>query len=193
MPRRDELWDAILPIAAGVMVAACASTVDVAPREPIEVMSEGPREILAGEPDPIPESPREGIHDPLEPPESPRVVVVHDGGAHHTPEKVFFRENSARISPNSHDLLDEIVSVLKQNPQVLRVAVEGHADPREASPISLGRARAKAVRNFLVDKGIAPERLVVESHASQRPLADSSTPAGQARNRRVQFRILEQV
>jgi outer membrane protein OmpA-like peptidoglycan-associated protein len=72
------------------------------------------------------------------------------------------------------------------------VAIEGHASTDEPAAPALSEARARAVLARMVAAGIDPKRLVVHGLGSSRPLDDGKTSEGRERNRRVEFRIVEQ-
>ena len=99
-----------------------------------------------------------------------------------------FEVNKAVLTPASHAILDEIVAGLKDRP-ALNVTVEGHTDitGTHAYNMDLSNRRAKAVVDYLVGKGISPERLNAIGYGPDRPIADNNTKAGRAKNRRVQF------
>jgi len=99
-----------------------------------------------------------------------------------------FEVNKAVITPSSYGILNEIVAALKARPD-LNVRVEGHTDSTGAHAynMDLSDRRAQAVVKYLVDRGIAPERLVSQGFGPDRPIADNATKEGRAKNRRVQF------
>ncbi len=112
-------------------------------------------------------------------------------------EGINFETGKADILPQFIPILDRAGQILKQTPSI-KVELAGHTDPREIntpefpSNWELSRARAEAVRRYLVDKyGIAPERLIANGYADTQPIAPNTTPEGMARNRRTEFRILE--
>lgn len=108
-------------------------------------------------------------------------------------ETVRFAGASASIDEKSHALLEEVARILEQHPQVTKLRVEGHTDslgPRAANQ-RLSQARAEAVVDFLVQRGVAAERLVPVGFGESRPLASNRTAEGRAKNRRVEFHILE--
>ncbi len=78
------------------------------------------------------------------------------------------------ISPASAKLLDEIVAVLKAHPYI-SVDLAGHTDPRapQAYNQALGLRRATSVRNYLLRKGIAPQRMTIRSMSFRNGLAMS--------------------
>ena len=56
--------------------------------------------------------------------------------------------------------------------------------------IGLSLRRAYTVRDFLIAQGVAPERLTARGYGPREPIADNSTPEGQAQNRRVELRVI---
>lgn len=92
-----------------------------------------------------------------------------------------------RKSFKSH--LDELAAQLVADPSV-KLTVSGHADSRGDKSFNqpLSENRAKAVKNYLVKKGVSADRITVEYFGEDRPKADNKTPEGQAINRRVEFK-----
>ena len=105
---------------------------------------------------------------------------------------VQFASGSARLQPGSAPALDRAARVLLDNPS-LRVEVAGHTDATGDAQqnVRLSRLRAEAVRQYLVDRGVAPQRLVAQGYGSTRPRAQGNTAAAHAQNRRVELRPLE--
>lgn len=108
-------------------------------------------------------------------------------------EEVFFDTGKATIKPESFAMLTEVAEVLKDNPDVTKVSVEGHTDSRgsDLANQKLSEARAASVRQFLIDKGVEPARLVSQGFGESRPLVKGNNEAAWARNRRVDILILE--
>lgn len=108
-------------------------------------------------------------------------------------QSVQFATNEARLLPESFGILDEVVDVLIRNPALVKLRVEGHTDQVGTAERNdaLSAARAEAVRAYLVEKGVAAERLLAVGFGFQKPVASNATEAGRARNRRVQFVIVE--
>ena len=106
--------------------------------------------------------------------------------------KVQFATGSDQVDRRSEPLLHQIAEALKANPWVGQVRIEGHTDnigdPRFNQ--SLSERRAASVREELIKRGIAPERLATKGYGESRPLAPNKAPAGRARNRRVEFIIV---
>ena len=96
------------------------------------------------------------------------------------------------IEKRSFKLLDNVVAVLKTHPDVAHVLVEGHTDSK-GNPkrnLELSDRRAKSVMKYLLDKGIAPERLTAKGYGQTKPIEDNKTAAGREKNRRVVFTIV---
>lgn len=110
-------------------------------------------------------------------------------------EKVQFEVNQAIIKPESYELLEDVAQVMRDNPQVKHVAIEGHAsaDGDDAQNLKLSDERAKAVMAHLVAKGkIDPARLTAEGFGEKRPIADNNTEEGREKNRRVEFNVVDE-
>jgi outer membrane protein OmpA-like peptidoglycan-associated protein len=105
-------------------------------------------------------------------------------------QKIHFAFKSSEIMRDSFAMLNEIVEVLRARPQV-QVRIEGHTDsvgtPKRNQKLS--EARAAAVRGYLIDKGIGPERLEARGYGQMQPIADNRTAIGREQNRRVEFII----
>jgi outer membrane protein OmpA-like peptidoglycan-associated protein len=109
-------------------------------------------------------------------------------------EKVFFQLNSARILPSVFPLLDNIASVIQAHPEIEQIRIEGHTDRtgRLDFNMKLSRRRAASVVDYLVRKGVSKDRLVSEGFGPTRPIVpDAKTRADLAKNRRVEFHIVE--
>ncbi len=104
---------------------------------------------------------------------------------------VNFDFDKSDIREDSRPILDEAVSLLADHRDVL-VIVGGHTDARgtEAYNQALSVRRAEAVFRYLVNRGIAPERLRTEGFGESKPVADNDTDSGRARNRRVELRVM---
>lgn len=116
----------------------------------------------------------------------PSTIVISD--------KVQFEVNKADIKQVSHMVLDEVVTVMKNNAQIELVQVEGHTDSTGAADFNttLSQQRAESVVKYLVSKGIAASRLTAKGYGPEKPIADNADAAGQEMNRRVEFNIVKQ-
>jgi hypothetical protein len=88
-------------------------------------------------------------------------------------------------------LLEAVAQVLQQNPDIVKIAIQGHASRDEVNAERLGKARAASVVAALRALRVDPARLVAESYGLERPIADNATKDGRERNRRVEFKVLE--
>lgn len=105
--------------------------------------------------------------------------------------RVFFEANRAALSPRSLRLLSAIVDILRAYPVVRRLEVQGHASAGERDPRRVSQQRADAVLAWLTAHGVEAERLVAHAYSVDAPVDPNATPQGRARNRRVEFRLLE--
>jgi outer membrane protein OmpA-like peptidoglycan-associated protein len=124
----------------------------------------------------------------------PTYIVEESGGVVRVLQQVHFAFGTATILPESFPILQEVADYLKANPSIKRMAVEGHTDNRGAADLNkrLSQQRAGSVMTWLVQHGIASSRLEAHGYGMERPIEDNSTDAGRAKNRRVEFKIVEQ-
>lgn len=108
-------------------------------------------------------------------------------------QKIHFEFDRAVIRPISYPILDDVADLLRRNPQIRRVRVEGHTDwiGSDAYNQRLSQARARSVRDALVQRGIEPDRLEAMGYGESRPIADNNTVQGRARNRRTEFTVVQ--
>jgi outer membrane protein OmpA-like peptidoglycan-associated protein/opacity protein-like surface antigen len=107
-------------------------------------------------------------------------------------EGVAFRSGSAQLTAGSIGVLADTAEHLKANPDI-RVEVQGFTDstgPAEANR-ELSQRRAMAVRDVLIQLGVAPSRLTAVGYGEAQPIADNDTAEGRARNRRVQLKRID--
>lgn len=109
-------------------------------------------------------------------------------------KRIHFEFDKAVIRPISFRILDAVVDILKTNSDIRKVRVEGHCDYKgsDAYNMRLSQRRANAVRDYLMAHGVEADRLVAVGYGESRPIATNETAEGRARNRRVEFTILEQ-
>jgi outer membrane protein OmpA-like peptidoglycan-associated protein len=101
---------------------------------------------------------------------------------------VNFETGKAVLLPESQGVLDQVAQSLIDNPDV-NVEVAGHTDNtgRRASNVRLSQARADAVRDYLIGKGVEAGRLTAKGYGQEQPMADNATAFGRAANRRVEL------
>jgi outer membrane protein OmpA-like peptidoglycan-associated protein len=105
-------------------------------------------------------------------------------------QRVYFATNSANLTTASRALLREKAAILARN-SALAVALTGHADVRGTADYNqrLSERRAAAVKRFLVELGVTPERLTSEGRGAESPAAQGSGERAWRLNRRVEFAI----
>ena len=107
-------------------------------------------------------------------------------------KNVFFETNKYDLKPQSKVELDKLVDFLTKNPTVV-IELGGHTDNvgNSNSNQILSDNRAKAVYNYLVEKGITTERLSTKGYGDTQPIASNDTEEGRAENRRTEFKVLK--
>jgi OmpA-OmpF porin, OOP family len=121
-----------------------------------------------------------------EPPAKPKYITIS--------ERIEFTTGRAELMPNSRHVLDEVADVLRDNPGIKSVEIEGHTDDTGThfENMQLSQQRAETVRDYLVTKGVSEGRLTPKGYGFDQPIADNGTAEGRKQNRRVQFRIVDQ-
>jgi outer membrane protein OmpA-like peptidoglycan-associated protein len=116
----------------------------------------------------------------------PKRIVIMD--------RIEFDLDSATFRPEALPVLDQVVRVLAEHPEIGKVRIEGHTDNQASAAYNLGLSerRAQAVMKYLADKGIDPKRLEAKGYGLTKPIADNATEEGRFKNRRVEFMIVEQ-
>ncbi|MCB9760676.1 MAG: OmpA family protein [Alphaproteobacteria bacterium] len=109
-------------------------------------------------------------------------------------EKVYFDVNKATIKPVSYGILDDVAQVLLDNPDITKIEVAGHTDSdgNDDSNLRLSQSRVESVVKYLAGKGVDESRLVPKGYGETQPIAPNDTRDNKAKNRRVEFVILEQ-
>jgi outer membrane protein OmpA-like peptidoglycan-associated protein len=107
--------------------------------------------------------------------------------------KVFFDASGARIQARSFELLDWVARVINEHPEMPLVVVGGHTDDRGFPDANrrLSQSRAEAVRQYLIQKKVAPERMQSQGYGQDRPVDSNATSIGRENNRRVEFVIVD--
>jgi outer membrane protein OmpA-like peptidoglycan-associated protein len=106
-----------------------------------------------------------------------------------------FATGKSTILSKSFPILDEVVRLVKVNPDIQHLDIEGHTDNKGSDDLNekLSNERAHSVMKYMVDKGIAEARLSAAGYGPKRPIADNNTADGRQRNRRVEFHIVNKV
>ena len=105
---------------------------------------------------------------------------------------ILFDTAKSSFQKQTYPVLQAIVAILKEYPTA-KFALEGHTDSdgKDAANLVLSQTRAAAVRSFLIDNGIAADRLTSEGFGEAKPVATNATKAGKAQNRRVEVKLVK--
>jgi outer membrane protein OmpA-like peptidoglycan-associated protein len=108
-------------------------------------------------------------------------------------EQVQFEVDRAQIRPASDGLLDQIAQILKDHPEIKKMEIQGHTDNSGSKQHNkiLSGSRAEAVRKALIKRGVKERLLVAKGYGQENPLVENDSDANKAKNRRVQFKIIE--
>ncbi len=102
---------------------------------------------------------------------------------------VLFTSAKADLSPGAQLKLNDVANALTREDPVSKMVVEGYTDSQGAAAYNqtLSQQRAQAVRDYLVTRGIADDRITAKGFGPERPIADNATTEGRANNRRVEI------
>jgi len=105
-------------------------------------------------------------------------------------EHIVFETNKAELLPPSYPQLDQLFDYANSHTNA-KINICGYTDSTgdEQKNIKLSEARAKAVADYLIGKGIDKDRITFAGYGSKNPVADNKTKEGKAKNRRVEFKI----
>jgi outer membrane protein OmpA-like peptidoglycan-associated protein len=105
---------------------------------------------------------------------------------------ILFDTGKSSIKAESTSVMVDIIQILNEYPNA-KFTVEGHTDSvgSESTNQKLSESRANSVRDFLIDKGIAADRLSAIGYGEAKPIATNNTRAGRAQNRRVEINLVK--
>ena len=108
------------------------------------------------------------------------------------PSDISFDTGKAEIKPAMRPVLDKFAQTLQANP-VTTVRIIGYTDSTGTAAVNepLSVRRAASTRDYLTARGVAINRIAIDGRGSREPVADNSTPAGRAKNRRVEIFVAE--
>ncbi|MDP2342537.1 MAG: OmpA family protein [Deltaproteobacteria bacterium] len=108
-------------------------------------------------------------------------------------DKVYFDTGKDTIQARSFPLLDQVATVMRNHPEMTKARVEGHTDSdgSDETNLDLSDRRAKAVKRYLVGKGIEADRLQAVGYGERREVVPNTSKSNKEKNRRVEFVIVE--
>jgi len=106
---------------------------------------------------------------------------------------ILFTTASDQLTDSSYLALDVLAALMKDHPE-WHLTIEGHTDNHGKADrnLLLSQKRAAAVRDYLVKKGVAENRLTAAGIGQEHPIADNNTAAGRAANRRVELKLSQE-
>ncbi len=139
----------------------------------------------------LPPEPRPAYQPVCQDPPLPPEIVAAEPPAPITlrvPRNIHFALDRSFISAQSANILDQIAAAMTQYPS-LTAELEGHTDPRASNAYNqaLGERRALAARDYLLQRGIAPERMRIRSFGETQLISNRPDVVDYARDRRVEF------
>jgi len=113
-------------------------------------------------------------------------------GANIVLNNIFFDTGEYELKPTSVTELEKLRQYLERNPK-LRIELQGHTDDvgSDEANLTLSQNRAEAVQNYLIEKGIDPERMIAKGYGETKPVAPNDTDENRAINRRTEMKILD--
>jgi OOP family OmpA-OmpF porin len=119
-------------------------------------------------------------------------LVEVKGGQVVIMKPVFFATDKDVILPKSYPVLLAVADALSATTEIKKLSIEGHTDDRGKPEhnLDLSQRRAESVMRFLVEHGVAAERLEAHGFGQTQPIANNRTASGRAANRRVEFKIM---
>lgn len=119
------------------------------------------------------------------------IVITYEAAKNYTLSSLQFESGKSVIKTTSYALLDNLVEIMTLKP-TMKIEIAGHTDSDgdDASNLALSQQRADAVKNYLIKKGIASNRIVAHGYGESRPIAENTTELGKQQNRRTEIKVL---
>ncbi|MGD0712077.1 MAG: OmpA family protein [Bacteroidales bacterium] len=121
------------------------------------------------------------------------LTVQIDPPKTYTLDNVFFDTGLATLKPTSYKALNDLYEVMELKPTLI-IEIDGHTDNTGTHEVNmkLSQDRANAVRNYIINKGIASNRITAIGYGDTMPVADNSTEEGRSKNRRTEVSIIKE-
>lgn len=110
-----------------------------------------------------------------------------------TLQNIFFATGESEVLQQSYNELMKLKQLLEDNPN-MQIELRGHTDSQGTQEYNqkLSESRAKAIVDYLVERGIDRKRLTSVGFGKNQPVANNATPEGRQQNRRVEYRVIAQ-
>lgn len=111
----------------------------------------------------------------------------------YTLDNVYFDTGKSTLRAESFKELNELAEFMRQK-KTLVIEIAGHTDNvgSAESNLKLSEGRANAVRDYLIRKGIKPERIIAKGYGDTQPVANNTTDEGKQKNRRTEVRVVKE-
>jgi outer membrane protein OmpA-like peptidoglycan-associated protein len=121
--------------------------------------------------------------------QDPRGMVITLSGS------ILFVTNKSDLLPTAQVKLNQVAEALASQDSESKIVVDGYTDSQGAAAYNqdLSQRRAQSVRDYLVTRGIAPDRITAQGFGMNSPIADNATAEGRANNRRVEIVVSQGV
>ncbi|MCC6702359.1 MAG: OmpA family protein [Fluviicola sp.] len=119
------------------------------------------------------------------------LTITYEVPKHYTLNQLQFESGKATIKTSSFALMNDLVEIMLLK-TAMKIQIAGHTDSdgEAADNLLLSQQRANAVRTYLINKGIAPSRIIAIGYGETKPIGDNNTAEGKAMNRRTEVSIL---
>ena len=122
-----------------------------------------------------------------------QVTIQIEQSKTYTLENVHFESGKSILIKSSFEELEDLLDYMKLKNDII-IEIGGHTDNigDDESNLKLSEARAETVKNYLVSKGISPNRILSKGYGENHPIDTNDTPEGRQKNRRTEVRILDE-
>ena len=158
------------------LVVGCASNPPPPPAPPPTIVAQ---------PDPTPP--------PAPPPApAPSEATLRDNHIELAHQILFDLGSDHIDEEHSQTVLRDLLALIQANPRIRRVRIEGHTDSQGAAArnLDLSNRRAASVRTYLIEHGIAPDRLESQGYGETKPIDAREIAEAWEKNRRVDFFVV---
>jgi outer membrane protein OmpA-like peptidoglycan-associated protein len=122
-----------------------------------------------------------------------KVLIKFQPATAYTLDNVLFETGKANLKNTSFKAIDELAEAMKAK-ETMEIEIAGHTDNvgDKDTNLKLSQERAEAVRDYLIKKGIAANRITAKGYGDTKPVADNSTEKGKQQNRRTEVKIIKE-